>query len=232
MTTIRCLLAIAVAKQWPLHQLDVNNAFLHGSLEEKFYKKLPPGFYKKEKAADKICRLMKSLYGLKQGSRQWFAKFSETLVAFSFKNSLNDYSSFTLSKDGDFLVLLVYVDDVILTGTSDQLISDVKMYIHNKFQIKDLSHLKYFLRLEVARSTTDIFMNQRKYALELLEEHNLTYCKPAKTPLELKHKLSLSTEPLLSDPLHYGRLVGKLIYMTITLHDLSYPLYILSQFMQ
>ncbi|CAM8915020.1 unnamed protein product [Rhodiola kirilowii] len=175
---------------------------------------------------------MKSLYGLKQASRQWFAKFSEALIAYGFQNSLNDYSLFILSKDGDFLVLLVYVDDVILTGTSELLIRDVKMYIHNKFQIKDLGHLKYFLGLEVARSTNGIFLNQRKYALELLEEHNLIDSKPAKTPLELKHKLSLSVEPLLSDPLHYRRLVGKLIYMTITRSDVSYPVHILSQFMQ
>ncbi|CAM8973439.1 unnamed protein product [Rhodiola kirilowii] len=232
MTIVRCLIAIAAAKQWPLHQLDVNNAFLHGSLEEEVYMKLPPGFYMKEKAASKVCRLMKSLYGLKQASRQWFAKFNEALIAFGFQNSLNDYSLFTLSRDGAFLVLLIYVDDVLLTGTSDQLISDVKTYIHNKFQIKDLGHLKYFLGLEVPRSTTGIFLNQRKYALELLEEHNLSNSKPAKTPLELKHKLSLSEEPLLSDPLHYRRLVGKLIYMTITRPDLSYRVHILSQYMQ
>ncbi|CAM8999360.1 unnamed protein product [Rhodiola kirilowii] len=232
MTTVRCLLVIAVARQWPLHQLDVNNAFLHGNLDEEVYMKLPPGFYKKEKVAGKVCRLMKSLYGLKQASRQWFAKFSEALIAFGFQNSFNDYSLFTLSKDGAFLILLVYVDDVILTGTSDQLISEVKLYIHNQFQIKDLGHLKYFLGLEVARSTAGLFLHQRKYALELLEEHNLTDCKPAKTPIELKHKLSLSTEPLLSDPLQYQRLIGKLIYMTITRPDLSYPVHILSQFMQ
>ncbi|CAM8880779.1 unnamed protein product [Rhodiola kirilowii] len=186
--------------------------------------KLPPGFYKREK----VYRLMKSLYGLKQASRQWFAKFSEALVAFGFQNSLNDYSLFRLAKDGDFLVLLVYVDDVILTGTSELLFSEVKLYIHNKFQIKDLGHLKYFLGLEVARSTTGIFLNQRKYALELLEEHNLTDCKPAKTPLDLKRKLSLSTEPMLDDPLNYRRLVAKLIYMTITRPDLSYLVHILS----
>ncbi|CAM8911003.1 unnamed protein product [Rhodiola kirilowii] len=116
MTTVRCLLAIPAAKHWPLHQLDVNNAFLHGSLDEKVYMKLPPGFYKKEKVVGKVC-------------------------------SLNDYSLFTLQRDGQFLVLLVYVDDVIITGTSESLISAVKEFIHQKFQIKDLGPLKYFLGL-------------------------------------------------------------------------------------
>ncbi|CAM8883003.1 unnamed protein product [Rhodiola kirilowii] len=232
MTTVRCLIAIAAAKQWSLHQLDVNNAFLHGSLDEEVYMKLPPGFYKKERTEGKVCRLMKSLYGLKQASRQWYAKFSAALADFGFVNSLNDYSLFTLQRDGQFLVLLVYVDDVIITGTSDSLISEVKKFIHQAFQIKDLGPLKYFLGLEVARSSAGIFLNQRKYAVELLEEHHMTDCKPSQTPLELKHKLGLSSANPLADPMPYRRLVGKLIYLTITRPDLAYPVHILSQFMQ
>ncbi|CAM8925259.1 unnamed protein product [Rhodiola kirilowii] len=232
MTTVRCLLAVAAARQWPIYQLDVDNAFLHGSLDEEVYMKLPVGFYKKEKAAGKVCKLVKSLYGLKQASRQWFAKFSEAITDFGFQRSLNDYSLFTLKKGTDFLILLVYVDDVVITGTSSSLISDVKKYIHDLFRIKDLGLLKYFLGLEVARSDAGIFLNQRKYAIELLEEHNLLQCKPARTPMNSKHKLSLSEEPLLSDALPYRKLVGKLIYMSITRPDLAYPIHILSQYMQ
>ncbi|CAM8966812.1 unnamed protein product [Rhodiola kirilowii] len=232
MMIVRCLLAIAAARNWPLHQLDVDNAFLHGTLEEEVYMKLPPGFYKKEKAAGKVCKLIKSLYGLKQASRQWFAKFSSSLVEFGFQSSLNDYSLFTLTRGSVFLILLVYVDDVIITGNSEELISEVKMFIHEKFRIKDLGQLKYFLGLEVARSTDGIFLHQRKYALELLEEHNLTDCKPAKTPMRLKHNLSMSAAVVMTDPLHYRRLVAKLIYLTITRPDLAYSVHILSQFMQ
>ncbi|CAM8903115.1 unnamed protein product [Rhodiola kirilowii] len=232
MTTVRCLLAVAAAKQWPTYQLDVDNAFLHGSLDEEVYMKLPVGFYKKEKVVGQVCKLVKSLYGLKQASRQWFAKFSEAITDFGFQRSLNDYSLFTMKKGGYFLILLVYVDDVVITGTSSMLISDVKKYIHDTFRIKDLGFLKYFLGLEVARSDAGIFLNQRKYAMELLEEHNLLQCKPAKTPMNSKHKLSLSTEPLLSDALPYKKLVGKLIHMSITRPDLAYPIHILSQYMQ
>ncbi|CAM8920282.1 unnamed protein product [Rhodiola kirilowii] len=232
MTTVRCMLDVAAARHWPIYQLDVDNAFLHGTLDEEVYMKLPVGFYKKEKAAGQVCKLIKSLYGLKQASRQWFAKFSEAITDFGFQRSQNDYSLFTMEKDGAFILLLVYVDDVIITGTSSTLISEVKQYIHDKFRIKDLGLLKYFLGLEVARSDAGIFLNQRKYALELLDEHHLLQCKPAKTPLNLKHKLSLSTEALLSDPLPYRKLVGKLIYMSITRPDLAYSIHILSQFMQ
>ncbi|CAM8988557.1 unnamed protein product [Rhodiola kirilowii] len=202
MTTVRCLLAIAVARKWPIYQLDVDNAFLHGILDEEVYMKLPPGFYKKEKANGQVCKLVKSIYGLKQASRQWFAKFSTALIDFGFQSSLNDYSLFTMTRGSDFLILLVYVDDVLITG------------------------------LEVARSDNGVFLHQRKYALELLEEHRLTDCKPAKTPMQTKHQLGLSTAPDLVDSLHYRRLVGKLIYLTITRPDLAYPVHILSQFMQ
>ncbi|CAM8963495.1 unnamed protein product [Rhodiola kirilowii] len=164
--------------------------------------KLPPGFYKKEKAVGKVCKLVKSIYGLKQASRQWFAKFSDSLVEFGFKPNLNDYSLFTMTQGSDFLVLLVYVDDVLIAGTSEKLICAVKQFIHEKFRIKDLGCLKYFLGLEVARSLDGIFLNQRKYTLELLEEHNLTECKPAKTPMKTKHSLSLSKAPLLTDSLY------------------------------
>ncbi|CAM8915811.1 unnamed protein product [Rhodiola kirilowii] len=232
MTTVRCLLAVSASRQWPVYQLDVNNAFLHGNLDEEVYMMLPPGFYKKEKAQWQVCRLLKSLYGLKQTSRQWFAKFSESLVDFGFTKSFNDYSLFTLERGTDFIILLVYVDDVILTGTSQVLIKEIKDYIHQKFQIKDLGALKYFLGLEVARSSNGIFLNQRKYALELLATSNLTNCKPARSPMDMKHKLSLSKAPLLADPLEYRQLVGKLIYLTITRPDLAYPVHVLSQFMQ
>ncbi|CAM8913862.1 unnamed protein product [Rhodiola kirilowii] len=232
MTTVRCLLDVAAVRNWPMYQLDENNAFLHGTLDEEVYMRLPPSFYYKEKSQGQVCKLLKSLYGLKQASRQWFAKFSEALLDFGFHKSLNDYSLFTLERGGDFIVLLVYVDDVLLTGTSQSLIDDIKNYIHNKFQIKDLGVLKYFLGLEVARSPHDIFLNQRKYALELLQENNLTQCKPSRTPMDIKHKLSLSQAPFLDDPLQYRKLVGKLIYLTITRPDLSYTVHVLSQFMQ
>ncbi|CAM8882206.1 unnamed protein product [Rhodiola kirilowii] len=232
MTPVRCVLAVAAARGWPLYQLDVNNAFLHGVLDEDVYMKLPPGFYQQARQNGQVCKLQRSIYGLKQASRQWFARFSDALVAFGFVQSMNDYSLFTLKLQGEFLVLLVYVDDVVLTGTSSQLIAKVKSFIHDKFQIKDLGLLKYFLGLEVARSKDGIFLNQRKYALDLLADYNFMDCKPIKTPMESKHNLGLSSAPLIPDAAVYRRLVGRLIYLTITRPDLAFPVHILSQFMQ
>ncbi|CAM8985469.1 unnamed protein product [Rhodiola kirilowii] len=231
MTTVRCLLAVAAIRSWPIFQLDVDNAFLHGSLEEEVYMKLPPGYFKAERSNGKVCKLTKSLYGLKQVPRQWFSKFTEALLEFGFQQSLNDYSLFTLQDGSHFTILLVFVDDVLLTGTSLSLIDKIKSFIHDKFRIKDLGTLKYFLGLEVARNPSGIFLHQRKYALDLLKDHEMVECKPAKTPLPLKHQLSLSAAPVIDDPMPYRKLVGKLIYLTITRPDLAHSVHILSQYM-
>ncbi|CAM8984564.1 unnamed protein product [Rhodiola kirilowii] len=232
MTTVRCVLVVAAVRKWPLFQLDVNNAFLHGLLDEDVYMKLPSGFYPQARNQGLVCKLQRSIYGLKQASRQWFSRFSDALIAFGFVKSFNDYSLFTLTTNEHFLILLVYVDDVVLTGTSSALIEKVKLFIHDKFQIKDLGNLKYFLGLEVARSSAGIFLNQRKYVMDMLEEYHFTECKPVKTPMETKHGLGLSSAPLLPDASVYRRLIGRLIYLTITRPDLSFPVHVLSQFMQ
>ncbi|CAM8878685.1 unnamed protein product [Rhodiola kirilowii] len=231
MTTVRCLLAIAAVHDWPIFQLDVDNAFLYGDLHEEVYMLTPPGFYTKEKQEGLVCRLQRSIYGLKQASRQWFSRFSDSLTQFGFIQSIEDYSLFTLKKNGEFIILLVYVDDVVITGTCSTLIQEIKAFIHKEFRIKDLGNLKYFLGIEVARSKEGIFINQRKYVLDILEDYNYTDSKPVKTPLETKHELSLSTASALLDPTIYRKLVGKLIYLTVTRPDLAFSVHILSQFM-
>ncbi|CAM8956843.1 unnamed protein product [Rhodiola kirilowii] len=231
MNTVRTLIAVAASKGWPLYQLDVNNAFLHGSLDEEVYMNLPPGFYKSDKAKGKVCKLQKSLYGLKQASRQWFNKLSEALLSYGFTSSLNDYSLFTLKNKEDYIAILVYVDDIIITGTSQQLIDQVKHFIDTRFKTKDLGTLRFFLGIEVARSNSGIFLNQRKYALELIKDAGLLGCRPSSLPMDTKHKLALSTSPILDDPTKYRRLVGQLIYLTVTRPDLAFPVHVLSQFM-
>ncbi|CAM8973005.1 unnamed protein product [Rhodiola kirilowii] len=231
MTSVRILLALAASKSWPIFQMDVNNAFLHGTLGEAVYMQLPSGYNKDVKTKGKVCRLLKSLYGLKQASRQWFSRFTDALLTYGFQQSLNDYSLFTFTKDGNFLALLVYVYDIILTGPSVPQMEAVKAYINSCFSIKDLGPLKYFLGIEVARSPAGIFINQRKYAMELLDDTGLLGCKPSKIPMDSKHTLGLSTSELMHDPTEYRRLVGRLIYLNVTMPDLSYPVHVLSQFM-
>ena len=111
MTSVRTFLAITAAKGWALHQMDVHNAFLHGDLEEEVYMTMPPGF--RTSNPHKVCRLHKSLYGLKQAPRQWFAKLSSKLLDYGFVRTYANYSLFTYKKAGQFMALLVYVDDLV-----------------------------------------------------------------------------------------------------------------------
>ncbi|KAK3012457.1 hypothetical protein RJ639_010380 [Escallonia herrerae] len=172
LVTVRCLLAIASIKKWELHQLDVNNAFLHGDLKEEVYMKIPQGFSKQ--GENRVCRLQKSLYGLRQASRNWYHKFTQSLLVVGFIQSQSDHSLFTFARKGSFLAVLIYVDDVIVTGTDSAKISWLKHYLDTKFHIKDLGKLKYFLSIEVARSSDGIVLSQRKYVLDILTECGLT----------------------------------------------------------
>ncbi|CAM8971900.1 unnamed protein product [Rhodiola kirilowii] len=231
MPTVRMVLALAASKEWPLYQLDVDNAFLHGDLQEEVYMTIPPGYFQKEKQMGMVYKLNKSLYGLKQAPRQWFSKFADSLFNYGFIQSPNDHYIFTLNRDNEFIILLVYVDDIVMTGTSVPLISAIKAFIHAEFRIKDLGLLKYFLGIEVARSSSGIFINQRKYALNLLTETGLLGYKPNTTPMDIKQKLALSTAPKLEDPTNYRQLVGKLIYLNVTRPDIAFSVHILSQFL-
>jgi hypothetical protein len=229
LTTVRCLLAIASSKNWFLHQLDVNNAFLHGELNEEVYMSLPPGFA--NNGEKRVCRLTKSLYGLKQASRQWFAKFSTTLLDNGFQQFKADYSLFTRVKGNTFVALLVYVDDIIIASNDASAVSQLTTYLNTKFKLKDLGPLKFFLGLEIARCSKGISICQRKYTLEILEDAGLLASKPVSFPMESNLKLSRITGDLLKDPTSYRRLVERLLYLTITMPDISYSVQILSQFM-
>jgi len=164
LTTVRLLLAIAATKNWHLHQLNVDNAFLHGDLKEEVYMTPPPGL----DTQGQVCKLWKSLYGLKQASRQWFEKLSSFLISIGFVQSQSDHSLFIRNNSSCFFAFLVYVDDVILTGNSLKDIEDVKALLNSAFKIKDLGNLKYFLGFEVARCKKGIHICQRKYALDIL----------------------------------------------------------------
>ncbi|CAH9081989.1 unnamed protein product [Cuscuta epithymum] len=229
LTTVRLLLAIATTKHWFLQQLDINNAFLHGDLLETIYMQPPPGYL--SPGDTRVCKLQKSLYGLKQASRQWYYKLSECLQGIGYIQSQADFSLFTKSNDNSITVLLLYVDDIILAGNDKTEINYVKDVLHNTFTIKDLGDLKYILGIEVARSEKGICLSQRKYTLDILSENGYLNCKPYSTPMDSKIKLSKENGTALSDPKVYRTLIGKLLYLTVTRPDIAYSVQTLSQFL-
>jgi hypothetical protein len=229
LTTVRCLLALAASHGWYLHQLDVNNAFLHGDLNKEVYTKLPPGY--SNKGEYQVCRLTKSLYGLKQASRQCFAKFSTTLLSHGFTQSKSDYTLFTGFQGSSFIALLVYVDDIVLASDSADAVKQFIQFLNNEFKLKDLGDLKFFLGLEIARTSKGLSLCQRKYTLEILEDCCLLAAKPSKFPMETNLKLSRHSGDVLDNPASYRRLVGRLLYLTITRPDIAYSVQTLSQFM-
>nr|GEW70368.1 ribonuclease H-like domain-containing protein [Tanacetum cinerariifolium] len=188
MSTIRCLIDLAVQSDWKLFQMDVNNAFLYSDLSEDVYMLPPPGFFDKDNK--RVCKLK------------------------SLKN--NGVVS---------LYLLVYVDDLVITGNSESKIEKFKTFLNQKFKIKDLGELKYFLGIEVLKTKNGLCLNQGKYCLELLHEFGLLACRHIVTPLPknimLSHK-ETANDKFLQNVTAYQKLVGKLIYLCMTRPDISY----------
>ncbi|KAL5737920.1 hypothetical protein ACOSP7_030681 [Xanthoceras sorbifolium] len=212
---VRCLLALAAGRGWSLHQLDVNNAFLHGDLHEEIYMSPPP-------------RLRRQGRNTRFASRQWFAKFSEAIRWY--EQSKADYSLFIRKQGKSFTALLIYVDDILITGNDSMSITDIKKFLHNKFRLKDFGKLKYFFGIEISASRNVIFISQRKYALEIIKDAGLLGAAPINTPMERGLKLSDKSE-LFKDPGRYRRLVRRLMYLTVSRPNITYSVYILYWFM-
>lgn len=179
-----------------------------------------------------VCRLLQSLYGLKQAPRQWFIALSSAFLSFGFVQTTGDPSLFIYSKHGSTLILLIYVDDMILTGNNSALLAQVKDFLSTQFKIKDLGDLHYFLGIQVVRTAAGIFMSQSKYASDILRDFQAICTKGSLVPMEQHHSLQQSSDtPYLSDVTGYRRLVGRLIYLTISRPDLSYAVHVLAQYM-
>lgn len=207
--TVRTLLEVAVATNWEVDQMDVHNAFLYGDLEEEVYMKMPPGFSASD--PNKVCRLRKSLYGLKQTPRCWFAKLTNALKKAGFKQSYSDYSLFTYIKGGKILQVLIYVDDLVIVGNDKDMVARFKAHLSKCFKMKDLGKLKYFLGIEIARGAEGMFLSQQKYVLDIVSEAGLLGGKPVATPMEQNHHLLSAEGPFYTDPVRFRRYVGKLL---------------------
>jgi hypothetical protein len=194
--------------------MDVKTAFLNGVIEEEVYIEQPQGFviYGKE---SHVCKLKKALYRLKQAPRAWYARIDSYLMSLGFTKSDADPNLYYKVEDGFPLILVLYVDDLFLTG-DEKLIDGCKRELTSEFEMKDLGLMHYFLGLEVWQRPDEIFLSQGKYTVEILQRFGMMDCKSMATPMVTNLKLLSDSSSDLVDPTMYRQLIGSLMYLVNT----------------
>eukprot|EP00253_Pinus_taeda_P025156 PITA_25156 len=210
--------------------MDVKNAFLHGDLSEEIYMEQPHGFIQDSSL---VCRLKKSLYGLKQAPRAWYAKMDSFLLSQKFERCKSDSNVYMLRTHDSLLILVLYVDDLLITGSSALAIATVKRALHDRFLMMDMGPLHFFLGLDISQDedATGIKLSQAKYARDLLERFCMADCKPASTPFLSGVRPEDGDDTPLVDSTLYRQLVGSLLYLTHSRPDLSYAVGAVSRYM-
>ena len=239
LTTIRLVLKIVAAGNLHLEQLDVKTAFLHGDLEEEIYMKQPEGFIKKDKK-DLVCRLKKSLYGLKQAPRQWYKKFDNFMSNSGFKRCQADHCCYIRNFDKSFIILLLYVDDMLVAGADMQEIVNLKRELSKEFAMKDLGAAKQILGMRITRDikSETLMLSQAEYINKVLFRFNMQDAKPVSTPLGVQFRLSKEQSPKTEEErthmlkVPYASAIGSLMYaMVCTRPDIAQAVGAVSRYM-
>ena len=229
-TSIRVVLSIALSKGWPIRQIDFNNAFLNGDLTETIFMTQPEGFC--VGGPQLVCRLNKALYVLKLAPRAWFSKLQSALLSIGFNYGKCDCSLFIKVTPHYTLYVLVYVDDVIITGSTQQAISQLIQNLHSTFSLKDLGLLHYFSGIEAKPTTKKgLLLSQTKYIYDLLVKASMSDCKLSTTPMSSSLKLTKSGSEPFNNPSLYKSIVGALQYTTITRPEIAFSVNKVCQFM-
>jgi len=228
--TIHTILSVAVMHGWPLHQLDVNNAFLHGHLTEEVYMSQPPGF-RDQSSPDSVCCFKKAIYGLKQAPRAWYTALKQAILEFGFVNTKSDSSLFVYNVVSTTDYFLVYVDDLIITSNNSHFAASVIQQLGRKFSLKDLGPLHFFLGIEVIPTQNELFLTQHKYIRDLLARTCMDGAKDVTTPLSTSVSLKLNDGSAVVNPTEYRKVIGALQYLSLTRPDISFAVNKLSQFM-
>lgn len=228
--TVRVLLALAARGGWEVHHMDVKSAFLNGDLAETVYVQQPPGFIVGD--GGKVLKLKKALYGLKQAPRAWNAKLDKELLALGFVRSKLDHAVYRRSKENSFLIVGVYVDDLIISGPD---VDDIKMFkseMKKKFNMSDLGLLSYYLGIEVKQDPSGITLCQSSYAAKIIDMAGMSNCNSSDTPMECRLKLSKKNEGELLNPTEYRSIIGSLRYIINTRPDLAFDVGVVSRYME
>jgi hypothetical protein len=183
----------------------------------------PPGYYVPE---GMVCHLRRSLYGLKQAPQAWFQRFSSVVTAAGFSVSAHDPALFVHMSPRGRTLLLLYVDDMIITEDDPEYIAFVKTHLSDQFLMFDLGPLRYFLEIEISSTSEGFFLSQEKYIQDLLNRASLTDHRAVETPMELNVHLMPTDGKPLEDPTRYSHIVGSLVYLGVTRPDISYSVHI------
>ncbi|WVZ55440.1 hypothetical protein U9M48_006100 [Paspalum notatum var. saurae] len=223
-TTVRTILTVAVSRGWHLHQIDIQNSFLHGYLQETVFMRQPAGYIDKSQPPNYVCKLKKALYGLKQAPRAWHTRLTNKLQELGFKPSRADTSLFIFSHGGVTIYMLIYVDDIIIVNSTTSATHKLIEQLRTEFAVKDLGQLQYFLGVGVKSQRDGIVLSQKRYALDILRRANMEKCRPISTPMASTEKLARDQGQKLNDQeqFKYRSIVGGLQYLTITRPDLSF----------
>ncbi|GJR82221.1 pol polyprotein [Tanacetum coccineum] len=228
-TSIRMIIAIAALRNLEIHQMDVKTAFLNGDLEEEIYMNQPEGFIAPGQEG-KVCRLVKSLYGLKQAPKQWHQKFDHTMLESGFKINECDKCVYVKDTSAGYVILCLYVDDMLIVGSNDKIIRSTKDMLKSKFDMKDMGLADVILGIKIIRTQNGLVLSQAHYVDKILNTHNAGDSGQARTPIDTSMHLS-KNRGLGVAQLEYSRIIGMLMYlMTGTRPDLAYAVSRLSRY--
>jgi hypothetical protein len=237
-TSIRALLALAATYDLEIHQMDVKTAFLNGDLEEDIYMVQPEGFVVEGKE-DLVCKLNKSLYGLKQASRAWYQKMDQALIDMDFKRLQADACVYVYRTDNLVIFVALYVDDLLILSNSLTKLNSLKQDLSKKFEMKDLGEAQFILGIQIERnrSAHTLYLSQHSYIKKIVERYGMSNSKAVATPLDPGTKLSKSDSPLTPEEIAemknipYQSVVGAIMYAMLgTRPDIAFAVTALSQF--
>ena len=229
--TLRAFLAHVATQDLELHQLDIKTAFLNGDLEEEIYMRQPPLYQKG--GPQTVCRLLRSLYGLRQAPRAWHTKLKAALESLEFVASDADAALFVLRLDTGFIYLLVYVDDLLCAAKTTKEVKRIFDLIKATFKARDLGEATYFLHMKIRRDrpARTLFLSQERYALDIIAKFKTDNAHPRALPLSAGTKLTRIGENKCDTPC-YGMLIGSLLYLAVcTRPDIAHAVGALARYM-
>ncbi|KAL3677349.1 hypothetical protein R1sor_027297 [Riccia sorocarpa] len=228
--TLRTVVALAAKNDWELRHLDIKSAFLNGDLTEEVFMSQPEGFVQPG-SEHLVCRLHKALYGLKQAPRAWYDRMSHFLKQLGMTKSTADNSLFVLHENQLSLIVAVYVDDLLITGSHTEKLHWLVEQLHQQFDLSSVGEMTDYLRVRFTKVPAGILMSQPDFINKILTDANMQTCNPCQTPMEAGLQLSSSPEEQAVDEHDYRSTIGQLIHLTHTRPDISYSVSILSRFM-